>query len=293
MNTRGIITNGGRNKSKTLSDLLLTPNSEQILALTETFLDKNVEDAEITKHLLNYTLFRGDRDTTIGRKCKQGGVLLLTSPDIPSIPIGSFSNGACEAVATIHPTLSLTIVTIYRPPDTTLEEFEALMDFIETSVTTHPSSHLILTGDFNFPKELVSWIESDEGVVPIPTHYRSFNQKMQLQKLLTFTDLYYMHQIINIPTRDGPPENTLDLLFTNTPEMLHSIESVDMIGISDHKLINLGTEFTIAKENETTLPQPKSGISGYNFERANIDNLKTLHHQQRSGQHCKSSKRPN
>ena len=74
LNTQGLIASGGRNKSKTISDLIVDPLSQHLIAPTKTFLTKEVEDAEIRKHFPSYTLLR-----EIGRKHKQGGCLLLSS----------------------------------------------------------------------------------------------------------------------------------------------------------------------------------------------------------------------
>ena len=200
LNTQGLINTQGRNKSKSISDLILDPSSQHIIALTETFLTEDVEEAEILKYFPSYTLNRGDRDTQVGRKHKQGGCLLLTSPQIPSIKIDNFSNGTCEALTTTHPTLDLTIITAYRPPDTTKSEFDDLLTYIDTNLSTNQSSHTIITGDFNFPKEIVTWIQSQDGIIPVPARYVSDDRKLQLQKLLDIVDRHFLHQIVNLST---------------------------------------------------------------------------------------------
>ena len=149
--------------------------------------------------------------------------------------IEKFSNGVCDAVATHHPSLDLKIITAYRPPDTTLEEFQELINFIERCISNskYPSTHIVVTGDFNFPKEVVAWLETKDGIVPIPTNCVTSTKKLQLQRLLELSDEHYLHQVINVPTRNGPPSNVLDILLTNTPDTFHSLESIDMVGTSD------------------------------------------------------------
>ena len=267
LNTRGLITNG-HSKCKTISDIIIQPSAQHIIAITETFLTKDIGKAEVLKYFPMYTLRRGDRNTDIGRKTCQGGVLLLTSPDIISVKLDSFSNGACEALVTNHPSLDMTIITVYRPPDTTNEEFSELIGFIDSQLSKSPSSHLVLTGDFNFPKDVVLWRDSTDGLVPIPDSKGS-NRKTQLIQLLEITDKYYMQQTINIPTRNGPPPNTLDLLFSNNTDLFHSPESIDMSGTSDHNLININTDITVEIPPPTINKLSMTGMQAFRFERAN------------------------
>ena len=272
LNAQGLITSGGRNKSKTVSDIILDPLSQHIIAITETFLTKEVEDAEVLRHFPLYTILRGDRDREIGRKTKQGGCLLLTSPDIPSIKIAEFSNGVCEAVTTSHPSLDLTIITAYRPPDTTSNEFTQLLKFIQNSIDNSGNAHLVITGDFNFPRDIVTWIESQDGIVPVPANCRAADRKIQLQQLLDLADQHFLHQLVNLPTRSNPP-NILDLIFTNTPDLFHSPETIDMTGTSDHNLVNFNTDFVV--DVPELPPKPtRTGLAAFNFRRADPETLK-------------------
>ena len=273
LNTQGLITTRGRNKSKTISDLILDPTSQHIIALTETFLTKDVEDAEVLNYFPSYTLNRGDRDTEAGRKHKQGGCLLLTSPEIPSIKTENFSNGVCEALTTTHPTLDLTIITAYRPPDTTKPEFDDLLTFIESNLSKTHSTHTIITGDFNFPKEIVTWLDSQDGLIPVPTRYISDDRKLQLLNLLELVDRHFLHQIVSLPTRSKTTTNILDLIFTNSPELFHSPQTTDMSGTSDHDLISFNTDFVVDVPQDHTVNHSRTGLAAYNFRRANSEEL--------------------
>ena len=136
------------------------------------------------------------------------------------------------------------------------------------------STHLVITGDLNFPKDVVSWLTTEEGTVPVPKTCHTSTRKLQLQELLELTDKLYLHQVINTPTRTGPPSNILDLLFTNTLEMFHSLETIDMSGTSDHSLVNLETEFSVEMPVITKAQLQHTEIQSYNFERAHSDNFK-------------------
>ena len=82
------------------------------LAVTETYLTRDMEDAEIVRHFSMYRLYRGNRDITNGQKQKQGGCLLLNLPDIISMAKELFSNSICGAILTEHPTMDLTVATV-------------------------------------------------------------------------------------------------------------------------------------------------------------------------------------
>ena len=234
LNIQGLITQTGRNKSKFISDLTTNINSQHMIAITETFLTDAHLDAEILKSFPEYNINRADRDLTVGRKHKQGGCLLLTSPNILSNKVKSFSNGACEVLITEHSLIELSVITLYRPPDTTTTEFEVILHIIDQYLSNHKSANNILTGDFNFPPTVVNWITGKHGIFPSPTNCRDAAEKIQLQQLLELTDKYYLQQIINVPTRIA---NTLDLLFTDTPNQFYNLQSICITGVSDHNLL--------------------------------------------------------
>ena len=94
-----------------------------------------------------------------------------------------------------------------------------------------------------------------------------------MKDLLDFADRHFLHQLVNHPTRSDPP-NTLDLLFTNSPELFHSLETIDMSGTSDHKLVNFNTDLTVEVSEDETNKLSRSGLAAFNFPRANCELLK-------------------
>ena len=217
LNTRGLITgseetNTYHNKSKFIHGINNEPGKDHIAA-TETFLNPDIGDGEILKSFPEYTLQRCDRDRNAGRKTIQGGCFLLTSPNISTTRVNSFSksNRVCELLTTAHSARDLSILTMYRPPDTTLTEFTEILDLAEEHISSSKSSHYVLTGDFNFPPEIVTWSETCSELIPLPTPCRTADAKKQLQLLLEMADKHYMHQVVDVPTGEA---NTLDLLFT-------------------------------------------------------------------------------
>ena len=69
------------------------------------------------------------------RKTQTRSLPSLNFPEMQSVKIEDFSNGTCEALATTHQTLDLTIITAYGPPDTTESEFDDLLIYIDTNLS--------------------------------------------------------------------------------------------------------------------------------------------------------------
>ena len=276
INLRGLITETGLNKSKPLSDSVsLSNNKEHIIVVTETHLTTDHGNEEILVHFPNYTIDRLDRDITIGRKTKCGGVLLLTSPGILSTHRFSKSNGACEINITFLDLLQVKLITVYRPPDATLQEFDEILEIIDDSMSNDPLDNTILLGDFNFPKEIVEWLPTDDGVIPLTTAYRSNSVKHQFQNLLQLTDKHFLHQLISELTNGI---NVLDLVFTDAPLLFHTIQSANL-GISDHNLITLNTDLSTGYlKSPTVVPDDVPDISKFEFNKANQELFKQKLH---------------
>ena len=128
---------------------------------------------------------------------------------------------------------------------------------------------LLLMGDFNFRAEVVTWGNSAAGVIPIPSNIRNDPIKIQFQNLLDITDKHFLHQTVTGKTTLA---NTLDLILTNTPNILHSLEILPTT--SDHHLIHFQTELTqeVNQNQHATADSPE--ISKFNFNRANLESIR-------------------
>ena len=114
---------------------------------------ESILDAEVS--IPGYTLYRSDR---VGRT--HGGTCIYTRDDLATQLLVSHSNGVCETLVLKVKTLDLILVSIYRPPDSSLKEFgEAIQvckDTIEAAMVKDPKLTTILQfGDYNFP--FISW----------------------------------------------------------------------------------------------------------------------------------------
>ena len=124
--------------------------------------------------------------------------------------------------------------------------------------------HIMLMGDFNFPKRIVKWKESRLGLVA------DFNEGQDVQKkafeqLLTLTEEHQMEQIVNQPTRG---KNILDLVFTNQPHLFGECSTSIIKPYSDHDLVNFNMVspscFKLTNsEDQQAAPIPE--IATYNF----------------------------
>ena len=271
LNVRGLITEH-QNKCDFLHGLITSFPSDHIIALTETHLTSNHLDAEITKSFDDFTPLRCDRDIATGRKSKNGGVALLLSPNIISSPPLKYSNGSCELLITELNELNVTTIVIYRPPDATLEEFNDVLAKAVDFLNAHPSKDIIVAGDFNFSPEVVKWKTIDDLCVPVPSSFRTDSRKDQFQRLLDFTNEFFLHQIISEPTREN---NILDLVFTTSTYMFHSPLNAK-IPVSDHHLLQFQTNYGVSSKTGPRVEDDKPDIANLIFESANKPVLQNL-----------------
>ena len=117
-----------------------------------------------------------------------------------------------------------------------------------------------MVGDFNFP--FIQWPsrriysrEDDPGAMS--------SEKEQGKMLLEWSDMNFMEQRINTATRK---ENILDLVFTNTEQLVERYETIVNSILSDHNtiLIHLNIEEESNETKEDTNPYPNK-IFEYNL----------------------------
>ena len=127
------------------------------------------------------------------------------------------------------------------------------------------NSHIVLAGDFNFPRKIVEWKDSSKGVVANFTEGEGI-QKVAFERLLELTEDLQMEQIVNQPTRG---KNILDLVFTNQPHIYTECSTQLLKPQSDHKLVNFmfTNPTTINEEDAEASSQiVKPEIATFNFK---------------------------
>ena len=228
----------------------------KILIMTETHLTPDVLDEEIK--IPNFNVFRTDR---IDRKC--GGVLILLQDNlqVETSKTVHFSNSVCEMLIIHIEQMNLHIICVYRPPDTTKNEFIPCIEKIDSYLSSLPSTdNIMIAGDFNFP--FLSWIEAEESVIYRIKSGAKTDEKQQAEKLLDLMNKYFMNQIITEPTRN---KNTLDLIFINNNEFIsnHSVENVSKC-LSDHDLITCQINENIDDQKSEIRKNPEK-LRNFNY----------------------------
>ena len=214
-----------------------------LMNLTETWLDSTIKDVV---EIEGYNLFRGDRKNRGG-----GGAAIYVHDKIEASQICEMSNGICDMVAVKIPDIQTINIVVYRPPDTTSQEFNPVLNEIQKIFQNleKPEPTIILSGDLNFP--FVKWkrLSDNSCSWEYKTHTNATSdEKQQFEKLLEICNNQFMLQMIEEPTREG---NTLDLVFTNEINMVTMIE-VNKSNYSDHNIIEVSTNFSTT-ENDSTM----------------------------------------
>ena len=191
-----------------LSETLLSKSGPFVpfIALTETWLKPYITDAQI--NIPQYNVFRADRLTR-----SHGGSLLYVHSDLSVTNISIFSDEHCSAVICTLSTIDMIVTSIYRPPDAPLSSFEAMMNSIQSYVSSANStkSHAtILAGDFNFPN--ISWDTTSL------TYSLSSEANASAQLLINFLQENFMSQYVLSPTRLN---NILDLVISDSDRLMH------------------------------------------------------------------------
>ena len=127
----------------------MTLKNPFFIVLTETHLSNTIHTAEV--NISGYTLFRSDR---AGRS--HGGTAAYVRNDLACQVLLSESNSVCETLILKVKSLETILISMYRPPDSSLEEFsEALgnvKDTIDKAVEKDPKlTNILQVGDYNFP----------------------------------------------------------------------------------------------------------------------------------------------
>ena len=192
--------------------------SPSVVALTETWLTRDVEDSEVT--LRGYKLFRNDRSIRGG-----GGVMLLVRDEYEaylwqatSDPDGFYESLWCK-VRLSHNGFD-TIGVIYRSPGS--QPSQMLSDIR----TFSKGNHCLILGDFNAPS--IDWSRN----------VCSINEPFTSELLSTTIDLY-LYQHVSEPTRVTPSaSNILDLVLSKNETDVHDVQILPPVGSSDNAVVS-------------------------------------------------------
>ena len=145
-------------------------NNALFVGVTETWLHAGVLDAEVSHGFPGYSLHRSDRAG--GRQ--GGGVALFLRDDLTGDMLASYaethphrSGSVCELLVVKVHQLDTVVCVLYRPPDTRLEEFSGVLQYLDHTLSSlpTPTPTVILMGDMNLPQSCISWRRSEDGLL--------------------------------------------------------------------------------------------------------------------------------
>ncbi|CAI9731129.1 fission process 1 [Octopus vulgaris] len=216
---------------------LATENNSKIIGITESHLNENIRNSEITINRFN--IFRCDRQ---GRS--HGGVIMYIHDTYACIELVNESNAYCNLLCIKIIQLNTVVTIMYRPPNSPTLSFTEPLTKLQQILgnMASPMPDIILLGDFNFPN--IIWPHGH--ILKLGTKA----EQIQAAKLLEVTEKLYLKQMMTEATRNN---NTIDLVFTNNEDTLFDLHSTPTI-LSDHNIIEM--HLHIGNEpNATTLKQ--------------------------------------
>ena len=233
------------------------------IMLTETWLLEHL-DAEI--HIEGYQLFRADRKREKKKKGRySGGAALYINNKISSSPevLLRFSNSVVEVLCVHLKCHNIVLCVMYRQPSdikggypSTAKELRPALKELDEVLQSLPSPtpDIIFGGDFNLPH--MKWPEGTYGEKATPDEREMIDMLTELA-----VDHSLTQYITEATHRLG---NTLDLVYTNNPLMIHS-KTVYPSVCSPHYIVECKTTF--ATKQESSVPQI---INDSDFDKLNF-----------------------
>ena len=238
-------------------EILLSERDPDLVFICETWLNETINNS--TLNIEGYNLeqeLRNDRKDTVNGI--GGGILVYSKTGIvlEPIPVKNDFVQFCQ-FKIISKESSIdknhTFTVLYRSPNSKETNNELLLELINDV-----PDNSTLIGDFNLPG--INWKAGTCDKKSSPFFEATVNKGLE--------------QMVDFPTH--VKGNTLDLLFTNEPENIISVESLGNLGNSDHCIIEVEILFKAKlSENDTLYPDWKNcdseGLHNH-FENVNWDN---------------------
>ena len=203
-----------------------------------------------------YHILRCDRSGRDG-----GGVAVYLRDDLTGDVLGTFDNGVCQLLAVKVHQLDTIVAVVYRPPDTRFDEFKPMLRKLDDILSTLPTPTPIITvmGDFNFRKETINWVRSEEGFLfPVVANHREGEtvggkqDRLQASQLI---DMASKHSLLQQVDQVTHAVEILDLMFTNDSDLVSCIQTDDWPSFSDHKLVTMDVTYKTKYDSEVIEPQ--------------------------------------
>jgi len=164
--------------------------------------------------------------------------------------------------------VNLVVITVYRPPSATNNDFKVIIKEIDTLIRKleKPEPNILINGDFNF--SFIEWDKIDGmGCGPKMKVDAKVPKNVREQYELLETLCGGMLQVIDKPTREN---NILELLYTNEIEMISEIET-HKAKLSDHNKIIIQTEYEIKEKRNEEKKKEEEGLRALNIWSKNVN----------------------
>lgn len=197
-------------------EAVILEHEPDIIAVTETWLHRDVEDSEVTPP--GYVILRKDRLS------RGGGVAFIIKDHIKFSVLDDNSDVEMLWIMTRLNQRTVYVGVMYRAPNASLDTISKLRDFMDSHFGLQ--ENVLLLGDFNLPG--INWLSQSCGA----------EQVGSAEQLLELAFCYGLTQIVADFTRIGTTRSSvLDLAFVS-PGLRPFLGDCDVEeGLSDHRMV--------------------------------------------------------
>lgn len=194
-------------------ELYLTEEKPDIVAITETWLNNDIEDSEL--NAAGYAVVRKDREK--GDKTKGGGVLILVKTEHVVTTRSDIRGDKFEESVWCNVGSGANKILIgccYRAPNSGQESDKDLIELLKVV----SQENVVVMGDFNFPD--IKW-NCEEQLDDSHFFLKCLNDN-------------FMHQKVTKATRG---DNILDLILVTNENIVEDIKIGEPLACSDHNIL--------------------------------------------------------
>lgn len=225
-----------------------------VLFLTETWLDSNINTAELG--LPTHNIYRLDRNKNTSSKSRGGGVLLAISKTLVSRKLTTTYKNVEHIFSVVNTNKKNKIILgcVYIPPSSDQIIYRNHMDEIQILISKYPETKIIIAGDYNLPN--INWdpLSSD---LPRTNNSSISDIEREILEMSNFLNLNQLNVTKNSNDR------ILDLVFSNVKSVTVTKSSEILLPLDNyHPSLDIAI-------NNTICENPKIKLMSHNFHKAN------------------------
>ena len=260
--------NGLFNKIDELKCCILAYKNIDVICITESHLNEDILDAEIT--IDGYSIFRQDRnfktDASKHDISHGGGSIIYIKSNIKTSVVANFNNVPDSLAVTIETEIgNLCIACIYRSMSLNVLQNAKLISSLKTICNVNNDFETVILGDFNLPD--VSWETGcvNNGLIG---NNKSFMNQERFMDVFNDAGLswYFTKETTRRRLVKGAlQESLLDQVLYTNDALINSCKSLSPIGKSDHVsvLVELGVSLNTIN-NDEKINKPSWGKISFN-----------------------------